>query len=274
MGWTNVFYCEREPFAQRVLAHYWPESKLYEDVTTFDATKYRGTIDVLTGGFPCQPYSTAGKRLGKDDERHLWPQMLRIIREIAPRYVVGENVNGLVSWSDGLVFEEVCLDLEAKGYEVQPYVLPASAVGAPHERKRVWFVAYSKDVRNNRGPAKICGTERRPHSEQLAKPFERGEIWYATNADHGSRPSNAVRAGRQEFTLSPWTNFPIESPICGGNDGLPTELDGITFPKWRNESIKGYGNAVVPQLVYEIFQAIQAHEKAKDQAAKGNSQTR
>lgn len=323
MGWENVFHCEREPFAQRVLAHYWPESKLYEDVTTFDATKYRGTIDVLTGGFPCQPYSTAGKRLGKDDERHLWPHMLRIIREVAPRYIVGENVYGLVSWSGGLVFEEVCLDLENAGYEVQPYVLPASAVGAPHERKRVWFVAHAAGLRNNRRPANVRGTERGPIAEQFTQPFERGEIRTTSNAErdgleHGAKrrsvkggegkvrynatryvkakgkkstTANAYRkcseCGNQKGkTTGPtvtvkrtkpfdepagWAQFPTQPPVCGGNDGLPRKLDRITFSNWRKESIKGYGNAVVPQLVYELFQAIQAYEEAKDPPTKGNS---
>ena len=104
MGWENVFHCEREPFAQKVLKYHFPNSKLYDDITTFDATDYAGRIDILTGGFPCQPYSTAGKRQGTEDERHLWPQMLRIIREIKPRFVVGENVRGLISCWSRLIF--------------------------------------------------------------------------------------------------------------------------------------------------------------------------
>jgi DNA (cytosine-5)-methyltransferase 1 len=143
MGWENVFHCEWNKFGQQVLKYYWPKAISYEDITKTDFTVHRGSIDILTGGFPCQPYSSAGKRLGKEDERHLWPEMLRAIREVQPSWVVGENVFGLVNWSDGLVFHEVQTDLEAEGYEVQSYVLPAASVNAPHRRDRIWFVAYS-----------------------------------------------------------------------------------------------------------------------------------
>lgn len=243
MGWENVFHCEMNPFGQRVLAHHFPNSKLHEDVKTFPSSDYVGRIDCLTGGFPCQPYSTAGKRLGKDDDRHLWPYMLDIIRTIQPRYVVGENVRGLVNWNDGMVFDEVQADLEAAGYEVLPFILPAAAVGAPHRRDRVWFVAHATNARAER--------MRRARTDAVC------EFADAAHADNRSRPRNAVRAGRQEFTLLPWAKFPTQSAICGGDDGLPAELDGITFPKWRNESIKAYGNAIVPQVAYQIFQAIQ-----------------
>ncbi len=148
MGWRNVFHVERDPFCQRVLAYHFPNSQPFDDVTTFDGRPWRGRVDILTGGFPCQPYSTAGKRLGKDDERHLWPEMRRIISEIAPTYVVGENVRGLTNWNGGLVFEEVCVDLEALGYEVWTGIIPAAGVSAPHRRDRVWFVPPITTVDN------------------------------------------------------------------------------------------------------------------------------
>ena len=262
MGWTNVFHCEMNPFGQRVLAHHFPNSKLHEDVKTFPSSDYVGRIDILTGGFPCQPYSNAGKRLGKDDDRHLWPFMLDIIRTIRPRYVVGENVRGLVNWNDGMVFDEVQTDLELAGYEVLPFVLPACGVGAPHRRDRVWFVAYANgsNTGNHRGADEKKAREVR-RQKTCDVPDEFCGDGYAANADNGSRPRNAVRAGREEFTMSPWAEFPTQPPICGGNDGLPTELDGITFPKWRNESIKAYGNAIVPQVAYQIFQAIAATDE-------------
>jgi DNA-cytosine methyltransferase len=146
MGWQNVFNCEIDPFCRKVLAYHFPEAKQYEDVKTTDFTIHRGNIDVLTGGFPCQPFSLAGKRKGSDDNRYLWPEMLRAIREIKPRWVVGENVFGIVNWSDGMVFEQVQSDLEDEGYEVQPYIIPACAVDAPHRRDRVWFVAHRCDT--------------------------------------------------------------------------------------------------------------------------------
>ena len=106
MGWNNIFHCEIEEFPRKILQYYWPKATTYEDIKQTDFSIHRGSIDILTGGFPCQPYSTAGKRKGKEDERHLWPEMLRAIREIQPTWIVGENVLGLLNWNEGLVFEE------------------------------------------------------------------------------------------------------------------------------------------------------------------------
>ena len=103
LGWENIFHCEINPFCQIVLKYHFPNSIQHHDITKTDFTIYRGRIDVLTGGFPCQPFSVAGKQLGTEDDRHLWPEMLRVIREVAPEWIVGENVRGLVNWSGGLV---------------------------------------------------------------------------------------------------------------------------------------------------------------------------
>jgi len=156
MGWENVFHCEWNEFGQKVLKHYWPKSISYGDITKTDFTIYRGRIDILTGGFPCQPYSSAGKRLGKADDRHLWPEMLRAIREIQPRWIVGENVRGLTNWNGGLVFDEVQSDLEAQGYEVTPFLLPACAVDAPHRRDRIWFVAHNANGIKFSSERRVC----------------------------------------------------------------------------------------------------------------------
>ena len=297
MGWENVFHCEREPFAQKVLKHHFPNSKLYDDITTFDATAYAGRIDILTGGFPCQPFSAAGLRKGTEDERHLWPQMLRIIREIKPRYVLGENVRGLLNWSGGLVFEQVCTDLEAEGYEVTPLLLPAAAVNAPHRRDRIWFVAYANGSEqtghkraNSEEEREVRRNEESNVSRELSSsgnaPDTMREGFWKRKGEKSTRAKgepdghlteygqdgdapDALRSGRRKdngeresklFNENGkgrnWENFPTQPPICGGDDGLPKELDGITFPKWRNESIKAYGNAIVPQVAYEIFKAI------------------
>lgn len=138
-GWNNNFWCEIEPFCQKILKYYFPTSKGYEDIKTTDFRIWRGKIDVLTGGFPCQPFSNAGKRKGTEDNRYLWPEMLRAIREIQPGWIVGENVFGIVNWSQGMVFEQVCVDLEDEGYEVQPFVLPAAGVNAPHKKGKSIF---------------------------------------------------------------------------------------------------------------------------------------
>jgi DNA (cytosine-5)-methyltransferase 1 len=274
MGWKNLFHCEWNEFGQKVLKHYWPDAELFSDITKSDFTKYANRIDVLTGGFPCQPYSAAGKRLGKDDERHLWPQMLRAIREVRPRYVVGENVRGLTNWNGGVVFNEVQADLETQGYEVLPFLLPACAVNAPHRRDRIWFIAYSSRFRNSpQGKSsgfKSHGSGNNGKPEEWIESTERidrshGFLRTTTNADdklfqrwsNEIRPETAERYFGTPFQYNAWQNFPTQSPICSGDDGLPSELDGITFPKWRNESIKAYGNAIVPQVAFEIFKAIQ-----------------
>tara|TARA_R110000823_G_scaffold149320_1_gene280065 strand:+ start:82 stop:936 length:855 start_codon:yes stop_codon:yes gene_type:complete len=258
MGWENVFHCEYDPFCQKVLAHHFPNSKLYDDVRTFDATQYRGRIDVLSGGFPCQPFSVAGQRKGTDDPRHLWPAMLRIIREIQPRYVLGENVRGLLNWSDGLVFEQVCTDLENEGYEVTPYILPACAVNAPHRRDRVWFVAHATSARTGQHVRGL-----RSVSERCSKR-EKNEGAVATDTDGTSVERKSVhepgegkpnRRNRCEIR-NPWETFPTVAPICGPDDGISRRMDGITFPRWRSESIKGYGNAIVPQVAHQIFKSI------------------
>jgi DNA (cytosine-5)-methyltransferase 1 len=376
MGWTNVFHCEMNPFGQRVLAHHFPNSKLHEDVKTFPASDYVGRIDILTGGFPCQPYSAAGKRLGKDDDRHLWPYMLEIIRTIRPRYVVGENVRGLVNWNGGLVFDEVQADLEFAGYDVLPFILPAASVNAPHRRDRVWFIARNTDSGRERKECKVqersdeppgdserlrrvvahangCADLRTSRTDasasqgqglqkrdEVRQPDESSGSRATADASRKRRPARTnqraeyqpnngkeVRnlaattreeratadtnnAGTHKFVRSvtnrqeenerrerqpfpelgpccgnaadsmrsgggqdnwqgesrqpnetgaeyDWSDFPTFPPICGGNDGLPRELDGITFPKWRAESIKAYGNAIVPQVALQIFKAIQ-----------------
>ena len=281
MGWENVFHCEINPFGQRHLKFYWPNSISYNDIMDTDFSVHRGRIDILSGGFPCQPYSTAGKRLGKDDERHLWPYMLRAIQQIQPRWIVGENVLGLVNWNGGLVFHEVQTDLEAQGYEVQPYVLPAAAVNAPHRRDRVWFVAYASD--NGSYGTKNGQSNRKGNDGDQAREVtvEQSEGCGGSAAKSGGDAADTNGTNCKTWThrkilgkpnrqktdgfgyvecRSQWQNFPTKSPICSGNDGIPTGLDNITFSKWRNESIKAYGNAVVPQVVLQIFKTIQQYE--------------
>ena len=313
MGWETVAWCEWNEFAQKVLRYHFPEAESHGDITKTDFTKYANTIDIVTGGFPCQPYSLAGKRKGKEDERHLWPEMLRAIREIQPSYVVGENVFGLINWNGGLVFNEVQADLEAEGYEVWAYVLPACAINAPHRRDRVWFVAYSRhnskrktgnctgnegqefttlhqegqrrkrkaifnsglcdlqgnDTNTNRDGCNKCNCDNEKHASEGWK-YALNDIDEATLQANGTSEQRAhIKQSRQgEFNrpdrrdgINNFQNFPTQSPICGGDDGLPRELDGITFSKWRTESIKAYGNAIVPQVALQIFKAIHNYEQ-------------
>jgi DNA (cytosine-5)-methyltransferase 1 len=280
MGWENVFHCEWNEFGQKILKHYWPKAISYADITKTDFTIHRGQIDILTGGFPCQPYSLAGKRKGKEDERHLWPEMLRTIREIQPVWIVGENVPGLINWGGGLVFNEVCTDLENEGYKVQPVLLPACAVNAPHRRDRIWFVAYSSEIDGQQ-----AATNREWQSSKQVE--EGGKIWseltsissngHATNTNtnekriqrrKASRYSSDEREiGEQLFRgynqFNNWSEFPTVSPVRDGNDGISSRLDTTTISKteWNKSSLEAGGNAIVPQVAFQIFKAIDQTNK-------------
>jgi DNA (cytosine-5)-methyltransferase 1 len=224
--------------------------------------------------------------------------MLRCIKEVKPRWVIGENVRGLVSWNEGLVFHEVYDDLEREGYEVQSFLIPAASVGAPHQRYRVWFVAYaydkgrsarfrevqiknaeiskwnnyaescdtnSRNVANSNG---IGGRENVRFIDGESNEFNKnGKTEYVSNSESIGQEyaleNGELEGGRlrKSSERNFWHSFPSKSPICGGDDGLPRELDGITFSKWRQESIKAYGNAIVPQVAHQIFKTIEEFEK-------------
>jgi DNA (cytosine-5)-methyltransferase 1 len=393
-------------------------------------------LTLFHGGFPCQPFSLAGKRKGTDDERYLWGEMLRAIQEIKPKFVIAENVFGITNIDGGMVFEQVCLDLEAEGYEVQPFIIPAASKNAPHRRDRCWFIATNPNCNDGRSTNRQSGceesktngegqqsihsrigatsdegdvtntngsTKRSPRTSESIKSNgsnghlfseQRGESPKLDNRLHefsrnvtntngngfqqrnGNNEINTSKGGQyalgdidesivngntsdterkrleghdwkwKRFSINRsdeglfigakdkfisthtecsggvqiskdiqqkqsngfkfvrnarkrnvtnsdscrqqtlnnkkrflgqenrsetfsgnsfksiyreegWQNFPTQSPICGGNDGIPTELDGITFSKWRAESIKGYGNAIVPQVALELFKVIE-----------------
>lgn len=234
MGWENKFYCEIDPFCRKILNYHFNDLKSYENIKETDFREWRGKIDVLSGGFPCQPFSTAGKRKGTEDERYLWPEMLRAIREIKPKWVVGENVRGLLSWNEGMVLETVNTDLENEGYETEYFLLPACGVNAPHQRYRIFIIAHRTETRSN-------------------------DV-------HDSR-KNAIYTDKHNTSHlreTTWENFPTQSPLCGRDDGLSTELDGIAVSKWRTESVKAYGNSVVPQLIYKLFNTIEYVENLEN----------
>lgn len=281
MEWENVFSSEIDDFCNKVTKFHFPNCIQHKDVRTTDFTIYRGHIDVLTGGFPCQPYSVTGKRKGKEDARHLWPEMRRAVREIQPGWVVGENVRGLINWSDGLVFHEVQADLEAEGYEVFPFLLPAAGVNAPHERYRIWFVAHMRSDGHERRRSyenrSAPGESERLQWQRLRDDLKRNGIEgaFANACESGlsaakqkefsGEVGNYKRRAVEQFPSSQswdkrgFDNFPTQSPLCDGDDGLSSKLDGITFPKWRNESIKAGGNAIVPKLALQIFKAIEQY---------------
>lgn len=285
-GWDNAFNCEIDTFCRKVLKYHFPNAAQYEDIKTTDFTVWRGKIDVLTGGFPCQPFSIAGKRKGTADNRYLWPEMLRAIREIRPKWVVGENVLGIISWNGGMVFEQVHADLEAERYEVQAYVLPACGVDAPHQRYRTWFVA--KNTKCNGCSVGEINEERtavRKFGDARSGSADRIHIQERIIANHTDAGYESKQGGKDDIcpdryatdstskgfkrTLSSdsimysklFSNFPTQSPVYSRDDGFPIPMDGITFPRWRAESIKAYGNAIVPQVAYRIFNTINKMEE-------------
>ena len=147
-NFETIAFCDNDKYSNLVLQKHWKGVKIYNDVKEITKEKLEADgvelPDIITGGFPCQPFSVAGKQKGASDDRHLWPEMFRIIQELKPRWVIGENVKGLVNLQDGMVFETVCTDLEGEGYEVRAFNIPAAGVGAPHRRERIWIVAHAK----------------------------------------------------------------------------------------------------------------------------------
>lgn len=384
MGWENLFSCEIDEFCNKVLKHHYPKAIHYGNIFEQDFREWRGRVDVLTAGFPCQPFSCAGKRNGAEDDRYLWPEVLRVISEVRPTWFVGENVGGILSmvlpgeetkvgsYTDvcgenytfyekrqRFVIEQIRIDLASIGYSVQTVVIPACAVGAPHRRDRVWFLARRDDVtdtdgngHSSRGESKEskecrCGNisqqEKRGNSTEWVDGLfrfsrftpdtdgaglqetgtQQRATWVAGDGlqrdvanpngyrfrirenkqkhitecqgetnDRSCRKdgitshSQRVRSDEVHEDLQPeqsdgtivdcisgerydrrcikipdWQNFPATEPaIRRGDDGGALGLSGITFSRWRQESIKALGNSMVPQVVHEIFKAIEQVE--------------
>jgi DNA (cytosine-5)-methyltransferase 1 len=328
----TVAFVEIDPFCQKVLKKHWPTVPIISDIREVTGERIRGIvadtdgagggasqcgidgngqkenegrdefsqsepcgrIDILTGGFPCQPFSCAGKRKGTSDNRFLWPEMLRVIKEVRPKWVIGENVAGLISIDNGMVFEDCCASLEAEGYAVQSFILPACSVGAPHRRDRVWIVAWSNaDDTKGRG----CGLL---HTENFGKTT--GEINTSCNADSpvansrsitdkqnprgciGSiqeKPEDNARPGNTD-SHAPDTDLPGSqgrdeygqragewTPGQGYTEQWEEDWcsvalrtcvrgmdDGVSRRLHRTDRLKALGNAVVPQIPYLIMKAI------------------
>ena len=231
-GFKTIGFCEREPFAQRVLKKHWPQVPIHDDVCKLDGTKYLGTT-LLTGGFPCQPFSVAGKQNGKGDDRYLWPQMLRVVAEARPTWIVGENVLGLI----GLALDQVLSDLGAAGYSARTFVIPACGVDARHRRDRVWIVAHSNSVGGN----------------QHGAPSDlHGALSTDSEQQRGGRAS-------EDWGHRGWAPEPGVPRV---DDGIP---DGV-------DRVRALGNAIVPEVVFPLLDAIGAIELGADIAdARGGS---
>ncbi len=274
-------FVECDKFCQKVLSKHWPDVPIIQDVREVTLEKImahafinrRGfdglesgireedkafnrepdginnvRIDLLTGGFPCQPFSCAGKRQGASDARFLWPEMLRVIQETAPTWIIAENVPGLLSLNGGLEFESVYASLENEGYEVQAFVIPACAVNAPHRRDRVWIVAHDGSQRTeriseedqNKGARAELRTESGGGSEDVSYP-----------SSVRSGPRGTERQGQQWDTASDGVSWWATEPDVGRvANGVPARVDRI----------KALGNAIVPQIAQVIGQAIMEYE--------------
>ena len=331
-GWDTPVMVEWNKYCQAVLQKNFPNASIFGNIHEFDGRPYAGQIDIITGGFPCQPYSHAGLRKGNDDDRALWPEMLRVIREVGPEWVVGENVAGLVSMDGGRVFGGILADLENAGYRAQAYIIPAVGVQAPHERYRVWIVAHGErtglqreqHIQGTEMSAKYNFAAANPQSEQdyrqefgwVQPEFTRSHRGHkngaaqnavadaksqrfgkegeycgrqaervarkdsALAADPGCRNGQNGRHGGQPAELDQtdehgdgrnghhWQEhwYEVATRICRVADGLPAGVDGIgALPakakKGKGHRLEALGNAIVPQVAYQIFKAINSHEQ-------------
>jgi DNA (cytosine-5)-methyltransferase 1 len=298
MGWSTVAFVERDKFCQRVLRkNFGQDIEIHDDITTFSGKPFRGRVDVVTGGFPCQPFSAAGKRKGRTDERHLFPQMLRVIREVRPLWVVAENVRGLLSIESGSVFSEVISSLEGEGYEVVTFCVPASAVNALHRRDRLWIVAKSSSERcDDRGDYRsgrhVSLDGRTAAQDQQERQGRKRRTSLASPTDTNTHQPRPQRRNGEELCecADEWTSRPRSPSVghtaiqrlpdrFGGEMGQPHPVTEFERPGGREierdfrgvahgvsarvDRLKSLGNSIVPQIAFEIFKAIEQTESAQ-----------
>lgn len=219
MGWETVAWVEQNTYCQEhILKHYFPNAQGFDKIENFDGTEYRNTIDIITGGFPCQPFSNNGEKRGVNDDRYLWHEMFRAIQDVQPHTVIIENVYGLVTMENGKTLHRILLDLEGEGYRTQPIIIPACAVQADHRRDRIFIIAHSTSKRLQRSIMEKC--------EKIQQQPQ-------TNDSMGHIKSVA------EYDLS-------KSRFLRTSDGISSRMDRT----------KALGNAVVPQVIYQLYQII------------------
>lgn len=299
-GMKVIWQCEIDKYCQRVLHKHWPDVTIYDDIRLIDEST--PCADVIVGGFPCQPFSVAGKRRGTEDNRYLWPEMLRVISTIRPNWVVGKNVHGIIS----MELDNVLSDLEGEGYETVTFNIPACAVDAPHRRERVWIVAHSNgsgswsESRNTGDERWFTGDDRgeglQKHSRREKSPSE-CDVKPAS-VDGGENVANAKGGeDRRIFKSELQSNFGTGSkedvadsdykgPQRHGDNGeCPGELPFRTGrPKTRGQPaiwqpepklgrvatrisnrvdrLRSLGNAVVPQVAEQLGKMIIACEES------------
>jgi len=256
----TIGFVEKDKFCQKVLKKHWSNINIEEDIRNVKGEKY--AAEVITGGFPCQPFSVAGKRKSTADDRYLWDEMLRVIRETKPRWVIGENVEGIVNINEGMVLRQVLTDLENEGFKSQCIIIPASGIGAWHQRKRIWILAYS----NNNGSYRSQGNATKQSSNE-----QKDRLSFRDDKDVPNTNVQGLERHRDEYELREvkqeknfiWSSndgtkkswWQIESELCGVPNGVSYELD-----KDRSNRIKSLGNSIVPQIARQIGLSIMEAE--------------
>jgi len=265
----TIAFCEKDEFCQKVLQKNFKNIPIEGDVRNVKGDKYKA--DVVTGGFPCQPFSVAGKRKGTDDDRYLWDETIRVVRECKPKWFIGENVEGLINIQEGMVLRQVQTDLEKEGFEVQCLIIPASGIGAWHQRKRVWIigcnVSNSNSIRHRRWSSEGCTNEgwsflqREQEGREMGSETQRcdGNV-SDTNSKRSQRlgiQSDNLQKGNKTTINSnnsieeQQTWWQTQSELCGVPNGVSYKLD-----KNRANRVKSLGNSIVPQIARELGKAI------------------
>jgi len=294
-GFRTIVFCEKDEFCKKVLKKHWPEIPIIKEIRDFDGTKWRGAT-LLTGGFPCQPFSVAGQRRGKEDDRYLWPEMLKIINEARPHWILAENVPGIFR----MALDTVLADLEGEGYIAGTFIIPACSLNAPHRRNRIWILANSRcqhgkgtknkgkfgkplfgkenalmperpikndesgvaqntigtRTRNQDGKIdnqkrRICQNRRkgiRQKDREISTSGSASTISYATDSKKRDSGKQETRDGWKGFERGDWEKdwYEIATRFCRVDDGIPDRI----------HRLKALGNAIVPQIAYEILKNI------------------
>lgn len=254
-GFETVAFCEIDKYCRLVLQKHWKDIKIYSDVREIKKERLEAhgipSPDVITGGFPCQPFSVAGRRQGTGDNRYLWPEMFRIIKEFKPRWIIAENVRGIINIQDGVVFEGVHADLESQNYETQTFIIPAAGVGAPHRRDRVWVVANSRRIIRGQQSSRNKESIGSGTSQKTERTFDRDSITGSSEREKIMADSKRVYvqgqhdgSGKEQSRRGGW--WEVEPNVGRVADGLPG----------RVHRLKGLGNSIVPQIAEEIGKAI------------------
>jgi len=265
VGFKTIAFCEREEYCRMLLQKHWKGVKIYNDIKKLEGQDIKEPVDILTGGFPCQPYSVAGKQKGTNDDRYLWPEMFRVIKEVKPTFIVAENVRGLINIQDGMVFETVCSDLESEGFEIQTFIIPAAGVGAPHKRERVWIVGYSKyngsltskiERRDNKindraeeGENTTLQPERTSRSGNNVTMENSGCELYERSSIRGKDEDETrkeITNQHQRSSSTSWRSWEFEPDVGRVANGVPG----------RAHRLRGLGNAIIPKIAEEIGRSI------------------